>query len=93
MRRLLPLLLPVLLSACGAEPLAVGVVVANGASVAVAGRTPLDAAVSWASGRSCSVVRLDRGQDWCAPPEAPPARMPRCTRSLGAVDCWVDPPP
>jgi hypothetical protein len=36
-------------------------------SVAVIGRTPVDAAVSLATGRDCSAVRLDRGLGYCRP--------------------------
>lgn len=70
----------------------------GGASVALIGRTPVDVAVSAVSGRDCSIVRLDRGQPYCAPPAPTPAEAaasaaaPVCTRSLGAVDCWTVPP-
>ena len=85
------LLLPPLLCAC--DPAGAGVATAIGlGSVAVIGRTPVDAAVSVASGRDCSVVRLDRGQSYCRPEEPPPPPQPYCTRSLGAVDCWRAPP-
>lgn len=83
------LLLLLLLAGCGAEgPLAaVGVV-----SIATIQRTPIDAAVSIARGQDCSVVRLDRGLTYCRPPEPPPAPPAYCTRSLGQVDCWREPP-
>jgi hypothetical protein len=61
-------------------------------SAAVIGRAPVDAVVSLASGRDCSVVRLDRGQSYCKSEESPPAPPPYCTRSLGSVDCWRQPP-
>jgi hypothetical protein len=86
--RPLPLLL---LAAC--DPASLGTTAAVGVgSVAVIGRTPVDAVVSLASGRDCSVVRLDRGQSYCRPVEAPPGPPPYCTRSLGGVDCWREPP-
>ena len=91
MRRLLlpPLLLP--LAAC--DPATLGATAAVGVgSVVVIGRTPVDAAVSLARGRDCSVVRLDRGQSYCRAEEPPPAPPPYCTRSLGRVDCWREPP-
>ena len=92
MRRLLlpsPLLF---LAAC--DPASLGAAGAAGVgSVVGIGRTPVDAAVSLASGRDCSVVRLDRGQSYCRPVvEPPPAPPPYCTRSLGRVDCWREPP-
>jgi hypothetical protein len=90
MRRLLPLLL---LSLAGCDPAGLGAAAAVGlGSVAVIGRTPADAVVSVLSGRDCSVVRLDRGQGYCRPEEAPPPPPPYCTRSLGRVDCWRQPP-
>lgn len=89
MRWMLPLFL-ILLAGC--EPLTVGAAVTAG-SVVVIGRSPVDAVVSAATGRDCSVVRLDRGQDYCKPPEAPPAPPSYCTRSLGRVDCWTAPLP
>lgn len=92
MRRPLCLLLFLpFLAAC--DPASLGATAAVGAgSVAVIGRTPVDAAVSLASGRDCSVVRLDRGLGYCRPVEPPPAPPPYCTRSLGRVDCWREPP-
>lgn len=86
---LLPLLLPLLLGGCEAlAPIAV----ASGASVAAIGRSPVDVVVSLATGRDCSVVRLDRRQSYCAQAEAPPATEPFCTMSLGRADCWIIPP-
>jgi hypothetical protein len=91
MRRLPLLLLPLSLAAC--DPVSLGATAAAGVgSVVVIGRTPVDAVVSLASGRDCSVVRLDRGQSYCRPVEPPPAPPPYCTRSLGRVDCWREPP-
>ncbi len=55
----------------------------------VLGRGIVDLGVSAVSGRDCSIVRLDRGQTYCAPNE-PPVAPPFCTRTLGTVDCWTD---
>ena len=91
MRRVPLLLLLLFLAAC--DPASLGATAAAGVgSVVVIGRTPVDAAVSLASGRDCSVVRFDRGQSYCRPVEPPPAPPPYCTRSLGRVDCWREPP-
>ena len=91
MKRAVPLIL--LLTGCGATPLdwATGGIAAGIGSIAVMGRTPVDAAVSLIKGQDCSLVRLDRGQSYCRPEEAPPEEPPFCTRSLGRVDCWADP--
>lgn len=91
MKHILPLLL--LLGGCGATPgqwVAGGLGVGIG-SIAVMGRTPVDAVVSLFTGRDCSVVRLEKRQDYCRPEDPPPEEPPFCTRSLGRVDCWKDP--
>jgi hypothetical protein len=64
---------------------------ADMASVVVFGRGIADLGVSAISGRDCSIVRLDRGQTYCAPRDSPGRLGPFCTRSLGVVDCWADP--
>ena len=95
MRWSLPLLLPALLlpalGASGCADAGIGLAAGGIASVAVLGRTPIDVGVSLATGKDCSVVRLDRGQTYCAPQEAAVTRPPYCSRSLGTVDCWANP--
>ncbi|HUN42629.1 MAG TPA: hypothetical protein VMU81_20230 [Acetobacteraceae bacterium] len=83
----------VLLGGCGADPVTLTTVVMGTAagSVAVMQRTPIDAAYSLATGKDCSVVRLDQGKSYCRPVEPPPSPQPYCTRSLGVTDCWADP--
>ena len=66
-------------------------VAADVASVIVLGRGIADIGVSAISGRDCSIVRLDRGLNYCSPVDPPPDPGPFCTRSLGVVDCWMDP--
>lgn len=85
--RVVPLLL---LTGCGLTPEA-WVTIVGGVtvgSVAILGRTPIDAIYSVATGKDCSAVRLEKGQTYCRPEEAPPAPQPYCTRSLGVVNCW-----
>ena len=80
------------LSGCAAwvEPTG-ALLAAETASVVVFGRGIVDIGVSAISGRDCSIVRLDRGQTYCAPSYAGEPAQTFCTRSLGAVDCWADP--
>ncbi len=78
------------LAGCGPEALVVTPAV-GAASLALTGRTPVDHAAGWLTGLDCSGVRLERYGPWCVAP-APPAPVPRCTRSLGAVDCWMPAP-
>jgi hypothetical protein len=69
----------------------VAVAAADAASVAVFGRGGFDIAYSLASGRDCSIVRLDTGKTYCRPKEAPPPPPEFCARSLGTPDCFADP--
>jgi hypothetical protein len=93
MRRRLPLLLTALplcvLPGCAAL---VPWAAAEAVSMMVFDRSIGDLVVSAATGRDCSVVRLDMGESYYRAEEAPPDRQPVCTRSLGAVDCWRVPP-
>ncbi len=60
-------------------------------SIAVFGRGVGDIGISAVSGRDCSIVRLERGQTYCAARDVEPGPGLVCTRSLGTVDCWEDP--
>jgi len=87
----LPMLFGALLAlpGCGAvAPLAA----VNGVSLMVTGRAVPDLVVSGVTGRDCSIAYLDARERYCRP-EPEMAEQPRCTRSLGAVDCWVGPLP
>jgi hypothetical protein len=79
-----------LLAGCGPDGLGIAAAV-SGASIPVFHRTPIDMAVSAASGRDCSVVNLDKGEHYCRPREQAPEPPVFCTRSLGVADCWEDP--
>ncbi len=82
-----------LLAGCGTSPdvwVPAGAAIGAG-SVAVLGRTPIDAVFSVLSGKDCSVVRLDRGQSYCRQADPPPEEPVFCTRSIGVVDCWPNP--
>ena len=83
------LLLLLALAGCvEALPITLGV---DLASVTVLGRGVGDIAVSAITGRDCSIVRLDKGQTYCA--REPSFREAYCTRTLARVDCWAAPPP
>jgi hypothetical protein len=82
------LLLALLLAGCvNATPSAISIT--DAASVAVFGRGVIDMGVSAVTGRDCSVVRLDKGQTYCAPTDPPPPER-LCTRTLATVDCWPE---
>jgi hypothetical protein len=88
---LVPLVLVPLLLLTGCDPVTEGIASAGVASVAVLGRTPIDAGYSLVTGKDCSAVRLEQGKTYCRPTEPLPDTPPYCTRSLGVVDCWQDP--
>ena len=89
MRPTAHLVLLLSLAACGWEPPG-ALLAADAASVVVFGRGISDLGYSAISGRDCSVVRLDRGQTYCAP-TVEPVRDAYCTRTLANVDCWSGP--
>ena len=60
-------------------------------SVAVFGRGVADLGVSAITGKDCSIVRLDKGQNYCAPKEHLPEAPPFCSATLGTVQCWANP--
>lgn len=75
------------LSGCGA-------VVLEGASVMVSDKTASDHLVSWFSGKDCSVVRSDKGLEYCVE-DQPPMIKPNvyCYRTLASVSCYTQPDP
>jgi hypothetical protein len=86
----LPLLI-VLLSLPACESAAIAVAGADAASVTVLGRDMVDVGVSAVTGKDCSVVRLDKGQTYCAPREHLPGPPTFCSQTLGTVQCWANP--
>ena len=78
------------LTGCMAEPTG-ALVGANVASVIVFGRGVADVFISAGSGQDCSIVRLDQGKSYCRPLDPAPEPPPYCTKSLGRIDCWLNP--
>jgi hypothetical protein len=92
--RCVPLLVALSVLLAGCHPAAtpfVAVAAVEASSVAVFGRGTIDMAYSAISGRDCSIVRLDKGESYCKPKEAPPAPPEFCTRTLGVPECFGDP--
>jgi hypothetical protein len=88
------LLLLLLLGLAGCHPAATPVVVLAGleaASVATFHRDGFDLGYSLVTGRDCSIVHFEQGQNYCKPREARPAPPPFCTRTLGVAECFADP--
>src|SRR4051812_50078960 len=84
------LLFPLVLFGCGPE--AVGIAAAvSGASIPVFHRTPVDMAVTVATGRDCSIVNLDKSEGDCLPKERAPGTPAFFTPSPGVADFWGDP--
>ncbi len=89
--RLVLISLALMVSITGCADALLPLAAADTASVVVFGRSLADIGVSALTGRDCSVVRLDRLQDYCAPLEPPYGPPPFCTRTLADVVCWSDP--
>jgi hypothetical protein len=87
---ILPALILLLLAGCGPDAVGAAALV-SGASIVAFHRTPVDMAVSAATGRDCSAVYLDKGERYCRPKDQAPETPVFCTRSLGVADCWADP--
>lgn len=62
----------------------------GGAGLLLSGCAP-DYLAKKMTGRECSAGYVEQGEDWCAPPERPPAPQPYCTQSWNGVDCWSRP--
>jgi hypothetical protein len=61
-------------------------------SLVATDKTLSDHAVSLATGRNCSTVRMSRGESFCAPePHAMAAE--HCYRTLGGISCYTRPDP
>jgi hypothetical protein len=93
MRKISPFFMLLALCGCSADAMEPtgALVAASVAAVPVFGRTLPDMVYSAATGKDCSMVRLEQGRSYCRemdPPLAPPMV---CSRSLGVMDCWKNP--
>lgn len=91
MRMIAAAVLCVLLGACEAM---VPYAIIDGAMVVGTQKTMADHAISLASGKDCSLVRIDRGLTYCKEDE-PAAPRPNlyCYRELAGVTCYSQPDP
>lgn len=67
--------------------------IADGATVVVTDKTMIDHAISVASGKDCSVVRVEQGLRYCKEDEVVPHPVVFCYRELGDVTCYSNPDP
>ncbi len=83
-------------SAAGIVALAACVVTQGGCtagigtgSIAGTGKTPLDRAYSWASGKDCSMARQRNGDTYCVEDEVATPVTVHCYPTLGEVACYA----
>ena len=62
--------------------------VGSTATVITTDKTITDHAVSFASGKDCSTIRLERGQSFCKEDEVNPEPTVHCFGTIGGVDCY-----
>lgn len=75
-------------AACAAAPT---YAVLDGAVIIGTDKTIADHAISVASGKDCSLVRVERGKTYCKEDEVFPRPEVYCYRELGAVTCYDKP--
>ncbi len=63
----------------------------DGAVVVATDKTISDHVISLASGKDCSLVRVERGMTYCEEDEVIPRPEVYCYRELGAVTCYDKP--
>ncbi|MBL6864918.1 MAG: hypothetical protein ISQ90_09015 [Rhodospirillales bacterium] len=91
------LMLSILLSSCAAvspAPIAMTDMMAlDGVTVMTTGKTISDHVISYTSGKNCSTVRLQTGQNFCEEDDYSVPEEIYCYNSLGNVNCFSSPPP
>ncbi len=81
--------LTVLLGACSGNM--AHLAVADAAVVIGTDKTTADHVISLASGKDCSLVRVERGMTYCKEDELLPMPAVYCYRELGGVSCYDAP--
>ena len=70
-----------------------GMMAVDGMTVVSTGKTISDHLVSYASGKNCSTVRRQIGQNFCEEDELSEPEEIYCYNSLGDVNCFATPQP
>ncbi len=65
----------------------------DGVTIATTGKTISDHIVSYTSGKNCSTVRRQTGQNFCAEDDLSTPEEIYCYNSLGNVNCFASPQP
>ena len=81
------------LGGCVSGPMMAAGAAATGGGLVATGKTPVDHVAGWVLGQDCSAVRLENRRPWCVPIPTAAAPVPYCTRTIGSVNCWTEPPP
>ncbi len=78
-----------LVAACAPGPF----LAASGASLMGSDKTIVDHAVSYGSGKDCSILRTERGLTYCVEDMPVVRQNIYCYRDLGGVTCYEKPSP
>lgn len=65
----------------------------DAASLMLTGGTTLDLVVSLATGKRCTIVRLEQGRTYCREDEPNPKPAVYCYSTLATPDCYREPLP
>ncbi|MAV87930.1 MAG: hypothetical protein CMM67_06755 [Rhodospirillaceae bacterium] len=91
------LIISIFLSSCAAvspAPVTMTDMMAlDGVAVVTTGKTLSDHVISYSSGKNCSTVRLQTGQNFCEEDDYSVPEEIYCYNSLGNVNCFSSPPP
>jgi hypothetical protein len=70
-----------------------GMMALDGITVVTTGKTVSDHFVSYASGKNCSTVRRQIGQNFCEEDDLSEPEEIYCYNTLGNVNCFLQPQP